>query len=85
MPHKLIPRKLIDPETPGAKKVLVMPDESKKNFTVDSWEFTYGELRTLYSLPQEVVFVNRKGDRLRNETSALGPKTKVIKTRRDKY
>jgi hypothetical protein len=54
-------------------------DIPAESFSITSYSDTYKDLRASMGISQEFVFLNKDGCRLRDESSALGPKTKVIK------
>ena len=81
MVGKVKTRKVIESGTKGSVKELLLDGESHGIFEIDSFEFTYSELRTMMRLTQETKFINRNGLFIKNETSALGQKTKIIRAR----
>ena len=84
MPHHEHKDKKIEDDDLRRMKTLIYPDASTKDFSIDTWKTSYSDVRRMFSIDQTIEFVNRKGDALRDESSALGTKTKVIKLRKTK-
>ena len=78
MPHHEHKLKPLSEDAKGIHKMLKLDDQEPVPFKIDSYTCTYKWLRTYLGLGQNVKFVNRKKEIMANESSAIGPKVKVV-------
>lgn len=81
MPHHEKPKKIVSEGDSRAIKSIKLPCGEEREFAIDSFSTTYKDVRSMFRLDNTIIFINRKGEELRDENSALGTKTKLIKTK----